>query len=86
MYIYIYMCVCVCVCVCKLKKALFNNIRNLKDRPQWQEVRIANDLTPAEREKEKSLRDQAKNLEREGKGKHAVRGPPWRRRLVKIQE
>ena len=68
------------------KQALFTNIRLLRNKPQWQDVRIANDMTPAEREKEKVLRDQAKNLEREGKGKHTVRGPPWRRRVVKSQE
>ena len=63
---------------------LFTNIRSLRDKPQWQDVRIGNDMTPAEREKEKLLRDQAKNLERQGKGKHTVRGPPWRRRVVKV--
>ena len=42
------------------KQALFKNIRSLRDKPQWHDVRIGNDMTPAEREKEKLMRDQAK--------------------------
>ena len=29
---------------------------------------------------------EAKNLTTSGKGKHKVRGPPWNRRIVKVEE
>ena len=67
----------------EIKKDLFKNLRKLKGKHQYDDVRIAHDLTRSERNHEAALWMQAKNLESEGKGKHLVRGPPWNRRVVK---
>ena len=38
------------------------------------------------KEREKALWEQVKNLQDQGKGKHTVIGPAWRRQIVKRRE
>lgn len=67
------------------KRELFRNIKYLKDDESYQDIRVKNDLTKAEREEEFKLRQEARRLTEQDSGEHKflVRGPPWGRRIVK---
>ena len=72
------------------KRNILRGARNLKDEDSNSElraVRIANDLTRAEREQEKQLFTKAKELQEQESGDYIyrVRGPPWARRVAKIK-
>ncbi len=70
------------------KRALFKNLSKLQGAPdEYRSISVQNDLTPKQREQEKLLRDQAKKQEGEASGevKFKVRGPPWDRRIARIE-
>ncbi len=70
------------------KPALFKNLSKLQNAPdKYKSVSVKNDLTPKQRELEKNLREEAKKKEEEasGEAKFKVRGPPWDRRITKIE-
>ncbi len=70
------------------KKALFKNLSKLQNAPEkYRSISIQNDLTQKQREREKIMREEAKKKEQEASGevKFRVRGPPWDRRIVKIE-
>lgn len=69
-----------------MKRDLFRNIRKLQSDSAYDQVKISHDLTKRERESEKDLWNEVKNLYGAGKGKHTVVGPPWKRRIVKVRE
>ena len=66
---------------------IFRNANKLKDT-RYKEVRITNDLTKAERDREKELYISAKKMQendQSGDFLYKVRGPPWARKVVKIK-
>ena len=68
------------------KTDLFKNLKHLKKAPEpYSKIQVLHDMTPREREQYKRLRDeaQAKSSEKE---KYVVRGPPWDRKIVKLQK
>ncbi len=70
------------------KKALFKNLSKLQKAPEkYKAISVQNDLTQKQREQEKHLREQAKKKEEEasGEAKFKVRGPPWDRRIVRVE-
>ncbi len=70
------------------KKAFFKNLSKLQSAPdKYKSVSVQNDLTQKQREQEKILREEAKKKEQEasGEAKFKVRGPPWDRKIVKIE-
>lgn len=71
----------------EMKGRLFKNAHKLR-RPDnnKENVRIANDLTKVEREIERKLYMEAKDLQSKEKGNflYKVRGPPWARRVAKL--
>ncbi len=70
------------------KPTLFKNLSKLQNAPgKYKSVSVKNDLTPKQRELEKNLREEAKKKEEEalGEAKFKVRGPPWARRIAKIE-
>ena len=70
------------------KRNIFKGARNLKEEEsEFAGIRIANDLTKAERENEKQLYAKAKEMQKEDSGDYIykVRGPPWARRVAKIR-
>lgn len=69
-----------------IKTELFGNLSKLKGKENFKGVRVVHDMTKRERDLDAALWEEAKNLIAEGKGKHAVRGPLWRRRVVKMTE
>lgn len=70
----------------EIKSEFFKKIKNLQTAEKYKKIRVANDLTKSEREKEKQLREEAKKKEENSSGEahFRVRGPPWARRIVKI--
>lgn len=70
----------------ELKISLFRKISVLHQTDKHRNVRLANDLTKTEREKEKELYEEAKEKQRKSSGEYTfrVRGPPWARRVVRI--
>ncbi len=70
------------------KSVLFKNLSKLQNAPdKYKAVSVQNDLTQKQRAQEKILREEAKKKEQEasGEAKFKVRGPPWDRKIVKIQ-
>jgi len=70
------------------KKAnIFKGAVHLKETEKWKDVKLSNDLTKTERENEKALFSKAKDMEKNCKAgcKYKVRGPPWARRIAKMQ-
>ena len=70
------------------KKNVFNKLNKLKDAPQHlKAVSVCHDMTRSQREADKVLVEQAKNLERQCTENYIfrVRGPPWKRYIKKIQ-
>ena len=73
----------------EVKRKIFKGAGNLKSSGKYKEVKVANDLTKAEREQERVLFNKAKELEKEqGSGDYLfrVRGPPWARKVVKVRK
>lgn len=72
----------------ELKISLFRKISALHQTDKFKNVRVANDLTRTEREKEKELYEEAKEKQRKSSGEYIfkVRGPPWARRVVRIHK
>lgn len=70
------------------KGKLFKNIRFLGSKEELKHVSIGNDLTRNEREQEAALRNEAKRLSEEASGEcqYRVRGPPWARKIVKVEK
>ena len=71
------------------KRKLFQNIRKLGDAgPMYKEVRISNDFTKAEREQERKLVGEMKELQSQESGDfvYRIRGPPWARKIVKLKK
>lgn len=69
----------------KGKMELFKNIRALQGNPEYTNVSITNDLTKEQREQEKKLLLEAKNLTDSGRGIFKVRGPPWARKVIQVK-
>jgi len=70
------------------KKAnIFKGAHKLKTTEKWKDIQLANDLTKAERENEKTLHAKAKEMQKNCQSgcKYKVRGPPWARRITKTQ-
>ena len=70
-----------------IKKEIFRNIKHLHQVEEFSKIGITNDLTKNEREQEQELRTRAKQMtEKSEEGEiYQVRGPPWARKIVKIQ-
>ena len=71
------------------KRLLFKNLRLLQEAPdKFKRVSVQNDLTEKQRKREKELRDEAKKKETEASGEvtFKVRGPPWARKIVKVDK
>lgn len=68
------------------KRQIFKGAKDMRET--FQDVALANDFTPAERESEFKLYQEAKELEKNCQGgfKYKVRGPPWARKVVKFKE
>ena len=72
-----------------VKVTLFKNMYKAKKMPKYEKVGVSNDLTKTERQEEKKLFSLAQELQqKEGKGEFLfkVKGPPWARRIVKVQK
>ena len=70
------------------KKALFKNLSKLQRAPEkYKSISVQNDLTPKQREQEKMLREEAKKKEEDASGevKFRVRGPPWDRKIIRVE-
>ena len=68
-----------------IKKDLFKNLSSLKNSEEpYSKIQIIHDLTPREREEYRKLREEA-NAKSTEKEKFVVRGPPWARKIVKLQ-
>ena len=69
------------------KRRIFKGAAGLRRDGRFGEVKVANDLTKAEREQEKQLYNRAKDLEKQNSGEYIfrVRGPPWARKVVKMK-
>lgn len=70
----------------EVRNDLFRNVKELAKDDNLKNFRVAYDLTRRERQLDQDLLEKAKNLTETGKGKHVVRGPPWNRRVVKVEE
>lgn len=71
------------------KLVLFINIHRIRELTEYEKVNVSNDLTKAEREKEKQLWQEAKKQQLKDKSGdfiYKVRGPPWARRVMKLKK
>lgn len=70
------------------KKALFRNVGKLRDAEEsYRKVSITHDMTVKEREENKILLDQAKSkIDKTGRFKYVVKGPPWARKIHKVEK
>ena len=68
------------------KKSLFSKLKNLQQAPEeLRALSISHDYTPEEREENKKLREEAKELEaKDPEHKYVIRGPPWNREIIKV--
>ena len=69
------------------KRDIFKNATKLKNS-KFGEVRIFNDLTKAERDKERDLYQKAKEMQSNDVNAdflYKVRGPPWDRKILKVK-
>lgn len=72
----------------QIKSDLYKNISRLKNEPEMNNITIRNDLTRLERQQEADLRREAKNMTEQAQTDgvvYGVRGPPWKRRVVKLR-
>jgi len=70
------------------KLNLFRNTKFFKKEPEFTDVSVSNDLTKTERENEKKLWEEAKNMttkDTSGNYQYKVRGPPWSRKIAKLK-
>ena len=68
------------------KQEIFRNLGKLK-HSKYKNIAMNDDMTQLERQQLKKMVDKAKELEKkEGKGQwiYRVRGPPWDRKIIKI--
>lgn len=70
----------------EVRNYIFRNVKELAKDDNLKNFRVAYDLTRRERQLDQELLKKAKNLMDTGKGKHVVRGPPWNRRIVRVEE
>ena len=71
----------------ELKPQIYQNMRKLRDfnEKNNESISITDDLTKEERERDKTLRQRAKQMSEEsGLQVYRVRGPPWDRKIIKI--
>ncbi len=71
------------------KTALFTNLKKLQSAPEkYKKISVQHDLTPKQRADEKALREEAKKMQAEmsGEGRFLVRGPPWARKIIKVDK
>ena len=71
------------------KLVLFKNFHRIRELTEYEKVNVSNDLTKAEREKEKELWQEAKKQQlndKSGDFIYKVRGPPWARRVTKLKK
>ena len=70
------------------KTRFMKNLYKLQDAPvPYKTMSVKHDMTPAEREQEKKLRDEVskKNLDHPNYV-HLVREPPWNRHIIKVKK
>ncbi|KAL7407073.1 hypothetical protein ABVT39_002493 [Epinephelus coioides] len=72
----------------ELKISLFRKISALHQMDNFKNVRVANDLTRTESEKERELYEKVQEKQRKSSGEYIfkVRGPPWARRVVRMHK
>lgn len=73
----------------EMKRSLLRNLKCLRESEgEIKDYRVTNDLTKTEREYEKKLFSEAKELEKNtpGEYKFVIRGPPWDRKIVKMKK
>ena len=72
------------------KRLFLSKLRNLKDKKQYEEVRIGHDMSVEDRDENKRLLDEAYDLNQklgdDSNFKYKVRGPPWAMNIVKIKK
>ena len=70
------------------KRNIFKGAKHMRGMPEFTDIRLSNDLTRTERDQEKILYDEAKELESKESGNFIfrVRGPPWARKVVRIRK
>ena len=72
------------------KAEIFRGANKLKDSEEesLKDIKASNDYTPAERENEKKLYEEAQKRQKNCSGDYLfrVRGPPWSRRIAKIRK
>lgn len=69
----------------EIKGELFRNSRKLWD-PSHKDIRIGNDLTKTDLEREKQLYKKAKEKQAESGDQFKVKEPPWERKILKIPQ
>ena len=65
-----------------------SKLRDPEDTNPYKKLSVSHDMSQAEREKYRMKVTEAKQLnkqEQSGKVKFVVRGPPWERKVVKVQ-
>jgi hypothetical protein len=70
------------------KKSVFRNLNKLKGaKTPYNKISVTHDMTPNEREESKKLHQEAKEKEDNDGGNwvYRVRGPPWARKIVRMQ-
>jgi len=68
------------------KTKIFKGIKKTSGDEKFKDIRVANDLTKTERENDRKMHDQAKDMSKNsGDYTYRVRGPPWARRIAKIR-
>jgi len=72
------------------KLVLFKNIYRIRELTEYEKVNVSNDLTNAEREREKQLWQEAKKKQqfkdKSGDFIYKVRGLPWARRVIMLKK
>ena len=72
-----------------LKPQIYQNMKKLRDfnEKHGENISMSDDLTKEERERDKKLRQQAKEMsDTSGLEVFKVRGPPWDRRIVQVNK
>ena len=59
----------------------------LKDIEEFKDIKVNHDMIKLEREEGKLMYEKAKEMTNQSEGKYhyRVRGPPWKRRIVKLE-
>ena len=72
-----------------LKIAILKNAHQLKgEESKFDKITLSHDMTRTERQEDKKLYEEAKEMEIKSKGNvlYKVRGPPGARRIIKLQK